>query len=229
MRSRAPTTMAAALCRSQLPNRSREKFMDVCEVKLSDVDDSLSRSMTTKQTPAHRCTMSVSLEFERSPICMLSSTSEMSLMECGHPGNFLFTWSRMGFHEVITVAEKIENTVQPVFSLDFHTSTIEDIDHVALWLALLDEVRQPVGHAPNCSVTDCDWYNVAVYEMTTAAWGIERPGLAALLCRNLLAQVCPCCCCSFYHVSSMGWRDWNDGCGSVWQSRSRPRKQKRAT
>ena len=34
-----------------------------------------------------------------------------------------------------------------------------------------------------------------------------------------------------YHVSSMGWRDWNDGCQSVWwwrpQSRPRPRKQKR--
>ena len=34
----------------------------------------------------------------------------------------------MSFHEVITVAEKIENTVQPVFGLDFHTSTFEDID-----------------------------------------------------------------------------------------------------
>ena len=68
--------------------------MDVCEVKVSDEDDSLSRSMTIKQTPAVRCTMSMSLQFERSQICMLRSTSEMSLMECGHPGNFLFTWTQ---------------------------------------------------------------------------------------------------------------------------------------
>ena len=48
------------------------------------------------------------------------------------------------------------------------------------------------------SVTDCDWYYVAVYEMTTAVWGgVEIPGLATLLCRNLLAQVCPCCCYRF--------------------------------
>ena len=60
------------------------------------------------------------------------------------------------------------------FGLDFHTSTIEDTDHDALWLALLDEVRQPGAHAPNCSVTDCDWKNVAVYEMTTAAWGGKK-------------------------------------------------------
>ena len=63
--------------------------MDVCEEKMSDEDDSLSGSMTMKQTPEVRCTMSMSLHFERSPSCMLSSTSEMSLMECGHPGNFL--------------------------------------------------------------------------------------------------------------------------------------------
>ena len=38
-------------------------------------------------------------------------------------------------HEVITVTKKIENTVQLVTGLDFHTSTIED-----LWVALMNEV-----------------------------------------------------------------------------------------
>ena len=55
--------------------------------------------------------------------------------------------------------KKIENTAQPVVGLDFHTSTIKDIDHDALWLALLNEVRQPGAHAPNRSVTDSDAYN----------------------------------------------------------------------
>ena len=67
--------------------------MDVCQVKMSEEDDFLSRSVTIKQTPALRCTLSMSLQFERSPICTLSSTSEMSLMECGHSGKFLSSWS----------------------------------------------------------------------------------------------------------------------------------------
>ena len=77
-------------------------------------------------------------------------------MECGLPGNFTLKWSRRIFQEVITVAMKIENTIQPVIGLGFHSSANEDVDHDALWLALLDEVRQPEAHAPNCSVTDCD-------------------------------------------------------------------------
>ena len=40
--------------------------------------------------------------------------------------------------------------------LGFHSSAMEDADHDALWLALLNEVREPRAHAPNCSVIDCD-------------------------------------------------------------------------
>ena len=54
---------------------------------------------------------------------------------------------------MITVAKKIENTRQPVIRLGFDSSANEDIDLDALWLALLDEVRQPEAHAPSCSVT----------------------------------------------------------------------------
>merc|ERR1712135_273167 len=62
------------------------------------------------------------------------------------------------FQEVVKVAQKIENTMQPVIGLGFHSSSLEDVNHDALWLALLNEVRQPGAHAPNCSVIDCDGY-----------------------------------------------------------------------
>ena len=51
---------------------------------------------------------------------------------------------------MITVAKKIENTRQPVIGLGFDSSANEDIDLDALWLALLDEVRQPEADAPSC-------------------------------------------------------------------------------
>ena len=76
-------------------------------------------------------------------------------MECGLPGNLTLKWSRIIFQERSTVAMKFENTIQLAIGLGFNSSA-EDVDHDALWLALLDEVRQPEAHAPNCSVTDCD-------------------------------------------------------------------------
>ena len=50
------------------------------------------------------------------------------------------------------------NTMQSVIGLGFHSSSLEEVNHDALWLALLNEVRQPGTHAPNCSVIDCDGY-----------------------------------------------------------------------
>ena len=50
------------------------------------------------------------------------------------------------------------NTMQPVIGLGFHSSSLEEVSHNALWLALLNEVRQPGTHAPNCSVIDYDGY-----------------------------------------------------------------------
>ena len=41
------------------------------------------------QTMALSCTMSVSLQYERSPICTLSLANEVSQMECGYLENFL--------------------------------------------------------------------------------------------------------------------------------------------
>ena len=63
------------------------------------------------QTVAFPCTMSVSLQFERSPFGTLNSTTEMSQMECCHPGNFQVTWSQI-FQEPVKVAQELEHTVQ---------------------------------------------------------------------------------------------------------------------
>ena len=46
--------------------------------------------------------------------------------------------------------------VQLVVGLGFHSSSSEGVDHDALWLALLNEVRRPTAHALNCSVSDRD-------------------------------------------------------------------------
>ena len=62
------------------------------------------------------------------------------------------------FQEVVNVAQKLDDTVQPVIELGFHSSAMEDVDHDTLWLALLNEVRQPGAHAPNCLVIDCGGY-----------------------------------------------------------------------
>ena len=98
--------------------RSPDKFMDVSSVKVSDEDGFLVRSMTltsnnttvnvriwinpviseivffslhtqtlTRQVARGAC----EFQCERSRICTLCSTREMSRMECGHPGNFLLT------------------------------------------------------------------------------------------------------------------------------------------
>ena len=63
------------------------------------------------------------------------------------------------FREGITVTEKNENTLQLVFGLGFHSSTIENDDHNAFLLALLLEIHQPGAHAPNSWVIDCGGYD----------------------------------------------------------------------
>ena len=45
-----------------------------------------------------------------------------------------------------------------VFDLGFHSFTIDDDDHDALWLAVLNDFRQIGAHALKCAVIDCDGY-----------------------------------------------------------------------
>ena len=63
-------------------------------------------------------------------------------MECGLPGSFMLVVSK-NFSGGDRSCDEIANTIQPGTGLGFHSSANEDVDNYALWLALLDEVRQP--------------------------------------------------------------------------------------
>ena len=54
------------------------------------------------------------------------------------------------------VRQKPRNMVQPVIVSGFHSSAIESVDHDALWLVVVNEVRQPGAYAPICCVSECD-------------------------------------------------------------------------
>ena len=57
---------------------------------------------------------------------------------------------------MVKITKNIENTVQSVFGLGFHSSAMNGIVHDALWPSLLDEVRHSGAHAPNCAAIECD-------------------------------------------------------------------------
>ena len=76
-----------------------------------------------------------------------NSTSEMLLMERGHPWKLPVHVVLKILQEVITVSKKIENTVQRFIGLYVHSSASKDV------LCLLNEVLLPGTHAPNRSVT----------------------------------------------------------------------------
>ena len=48
--------------------------------------------------------------------------------------------------------------MQPDVGWEFHSSPNEGVDHDALWVALLNEVRQPGAHATNSSFINCDGF-----------------------------------------------------------------------
>ena len=56
--------------------------------------------------------------------------------------------------EVLIVAKRRENKVQLVIGWSIHSSSSDGVDFDALWLALLNEVRQLAAHALNCLVSD---------------------------------------------------------------------------
>ena len=51
------------------------------------------------------------------------------------------------------MAQKLDNPIQPVIGLNFHSLAIENVDHDALWLAMLSEARLPRARAPWLLVT----------------------------------------------------------------------------
>jgi hypothetical protein len=163
--------------------RSPEKFMDVSDVIVSDADGYLSRSMTIKANnkimkeriwinrvaseivfqPLHPDT-GAPLHEERVIAVREEPNLHLEFYQRDVTDGMRSPWKlpvdvvSKSFQEVVKVAQKLENTVQPVIGLGFHSSSLEDVNHDALWLALLNEVRQPRAHAPNCSVIDCDGY-----------------------------------------------------------------------
>ena len=68
------------------------------------------------------------------------------------------------FQVLVTITKKLESKVQPVIGLRFNSSANEDVDPEALWLAFVNEVRQPV---PSCAP--------AHEERVIAVW--EEPSL----------------------------------------------------
>ena len=77
----------------------------------------------------------------------------MLLMECGHSENFLVGVVSKSFQEVVGVAQKLE------IGLRIHSSAMEDVARVRLWLALLNEVWQLGAHAPIFTAIECDGYS----------------------------------------------------------------------
>ena len=82
----------------------------------------------------------------------------MSLMECGHLGNFLFSCVEVSrsFLEGVKVAQKLESTVQPVIGQCFRSSTLEDVDRVSPWPAFFERGLAARSARADCSVLECD-------------------------------------------------------------------------
>ena len=76
--------------------------------------------------------LSVSLQFQRNPTCILCSTSELPQMGCGHPGYFLLMRSRKVL-QLFTVA-KSKNTVQPVIVME---QSMKGFNYDAEWSVAL--------------------------------------------------------------------------------------------
>ena len=75
----------------------------------------LSLKCASEVVLALRFTRSVSSQLERNRVCILNSFSEVSQMECGHPGSFFYRRGLKSFSEVFEVARQLGNTAQPVF------------------------------------------------------------------------------------------------------------------
>ena len=50
-----------------------------------------------------------------------------------HPGNVLLVWCQRVL-EAVSVAQKLEDTVQPVIGLGFDTSAMKNVDHEGVWM-----------------------------------------------------------------------------------------------
>ena len=74
-------------------------------------------------------------------MCILSSASEMSLLNAITCDTSCCMLVSQSFQEVFNVAWKFENAVPPVIALSFHSSSTEDVDHEAFSLASVIKVQ----------------------------------------------------------------------------------------
>ena len=73
----------------------------------------------------------------------------MSQTKFDHLENFVLMWSQKVFTRWSENCAENET----LFGLDFHSSAIKDVDHDALWLGLLCDVRHSKAHALQLQVT----------------------------------------------------------------------------
>ena len=139
--------------------------MDVSDVMASDEERTWINRVTSEIVfqPLHPDTGAPVHEerviaVREEPNCTLSSTSVISLMECGQPWTCLVLVVSKSFQKMVKITRKLENTVRTVFGLGFHSFVLKDVDHDALCLTLLNEIRQPGAHAPNLYGDECDEY-----------------------------------------------------------------------
>ena len=106
---------------------------------------------------SRRWTRSLLIRCERNRIYSLSSASEVSLLKCGHLGNYLFAWSR----EFSRLHVRRKFGAQYSLFWDWVSTHLhEDVDHKALWLAWLNEVRQLTGDG-GVGFLFCDVHDVS--------------------------------------------------------------------
>jgi hypothetical protein len=162
--------------------RSPEKFMDVTSVTVSDEDGFLLRSMTLRsnnKTVRERIRIDrVASEIVYQPLQPDSGVpmdEERVIAVRSDPNLHLEYFQRFvtdgmrslwalpvdvlskSVQELTSVAKKLEATVESVVGLGLQSASIDGVDHDALWVSMLNEVRNPRAHA-RCSITDCDGF-----------------------------------------------------------------------
>merc|ERR1712174_84675 len=148
--------------------REPEKFMEVTDVKVSDEEGFLLRTMTIS---ANKTTLQEHVTINREaneivyqPIDLetgLPQIEERVIAIKNDPHLHLEYYRRDlsdgmrspwavpvnvltgTVDKLIEIAKVMDETVEPVVSFGFHSPEIADVDHDELWLAMLKEVRHP--------------------------------------------------------------------------------------
>ena len=116
----------------------------------SEVGTSVFSPCTRTLVP--RCAKVARLQYVRKRICTLSSTIMLSPMERGHPGFLVLVVSRV-FSRWVKIAQKIDNTVQPI-----RVRTLTSI-HRGRPSGVQEHTRRPIDYS---FLTMCSSHTIAV-------------------------------------------------------------------